>query len=168
MNHFHLLRPSKSCLIVAGALCAHGEVFPATLVVAPSPKVAWSTLDGGGGTSRAGRFVLTGTIGQPDAAPVATGGRFRLAGGFWPALGAVQTPGAPFLNIERLQEGGLRLFWLRTTSQWILESTPTLGGLEPPAWNPVPFLPQSDATHEFVVIEAVADAAYFRLAQRVP
>jgi len=43
-----------------------------------------STIDGGGGVSSGGDFVLTGTIGQFDADPnVASGGNFKLAGGFW-------------------------------------------------------------------------------------
>jgi hypothetical protein len=43
----------------------------------------WSTIDGGGGTSRGGQYVLTGTIGQPDAGYSAAGG-YELLGGFWP------------------------------------------------------------------------------------
>ena len=31
--------------------------------------LAWSTTDGGGGTSSNGGYTLAGTIGQPDAAP---------------------------------------------------------------------------------------------------
>jgi len=43
----------------------------------------WSTIDGGGGTSRGGQYVLTGTIGQPDASYSGAGG-YELLGGFWP------------------------------------------------------------------------------------
>jgi len=43
----------------------------------------WSTIDGGGGTSRGGQYVLTGTIGQPDA-DWRSAGNFELLGGFWP------------------------------------------------------------------------------------
>ena len=42
-----------------------------------------STIDGGGGTSSGGGYVLRATIGQPDAG-VASNGAFVLAGGFWP------------------------------------------------------------------------------------
>ncbi len=43
-----------------------------------------STIDGGGGTSSGGDFVLSGTIGQPDASvETSRGGDFALAGGFW-------------------------------------------------------------------------------------
>ena len=43
----------------------------------------WSTIDGGGGTSRGGQYVLTGTIGQPDA-EWSKAGSYELLGGFWP------------------------------------------------------------------------------------
>jgi hypothetical protein len=43
----------------------------------------WSTIDGGGGTSSGGQFVLTGTIGQPDA-DYSAGDSYELLGGFWP------------------------------------------------------------------------------------
>ena len=44
--------------------------------------LTWFTVDGGGGTSSGGGFVLSGTIGQPDAGDLA-GGDFVLSGGFW-------------------------------------------------------------------------------------
>ena len=46
-------------------------------------SITWSTIDGGGGRSTGGSFVLTGTIGQPDAA-YSAGGDYELLGGFWP------------------------------------------------------------------------------------
>ncbi len=42
-----------------------------------------STIDGGGGTSSGGAYVLNGTIAQPDAGWMA-GGDYELLGGFWP------------------------------------------------------------------------------------
>lgn len=41
-----------------------------------------ATLDGGGGQSAGGNFVLHATIGQPDAGRL-QGGSFELQGGFW-------------------------------------------------------------------------------------
>ena len=43
----------------------------------------WYTIDGGGGTSSGGPYVLSGTIGQPDAA-WSSGGNYEILGGFWP------------------------------------------------------------------------------------
>ncbi|MBL0869829.1 MAG: hypothetical protein IBJ18_04555 [Phycisphaerales bacterium] len=50
------------------------------------PSITWYTIDGGGGTSTGGTFVLSGTIGQPDAGTL-SGGTFTLRGGFWPGVG---------------------------------------------------------------------------------
>jgi hypothetical protein len=57
--------------------------------------IEWSTIDGGGGQSTGGQYVLMGTIGQPDAA-YSAGGPYELLGGFW--------PGGPlcFVNFEHL------------------------------------------------------------------
>jgi len=44
--------------------------------------LTWFTVDGGGGTSSGGDFVLRGTIGQPDAGNL-SGGDFTLRGGYW-------------------------------------------------------------------------------------
>ena len=46
-------------------------------------ELDWYTIDGGGGTSSGGAFTLSGTIGQPDAGVVMSGGNFTLTGGFW-------------------------------------------------------------------------------------
>ena len=66
--------------------CASGQSY----------SVDWFTVDGGGGTSTAAVYAVTGTIGQPDAAwPVdqngfavqSTGGSiYTLVGGFWSVL----------------------------------------------------------------------------------
>lgn len=45
-------------------------------------ELSWSTIDGGGGMSRGGQYVLAGTIGQPDTA-YSTGGQYEVLGGFW-------------------------------------------------------------------------------------
>ncbi len=43
----------------------------------------WSTIDGGGGVTSGGTYIVSGTIGQPDAA-YSAGGDYELLGGFWP------------------------------------------------------------------------------------
>jgi hypothetical protein len=40
-------------------------------------------VDGGGGRSETGDYVLIGTVGQADAGEM-SGGDFTLYGGFWP------------------------------------------------------------------------------------
>jgi hypothetical protein len=46
-------------------------------------RIVWSTIDGGGGRSAGGQYVLTGTIGQSDAG-YSFSNRYELLGGFWP------------------------------------------------------------------------------------
>lgn len=47
-------------------------------------EMDWHTVDGGGGASAGGVFVLNGTAGQPEATGQAlSGGAFSLSGGFW-------------------------------------------------------------------------------------
>jgi hypothetical protein len=58
---------------------------------AGSYEIVWSTIDGGGGTNAGGQYVLTGTIGQPDA-DYSAGGNYELLGGFW--------PGGPFCFVD--------------------------------------------------------------------
>lgn len=66
--------------------------------------LSWHTIDGGGGMfSTGGAFELSGTIGQPDAGPGATGmsgGTFELVGGFWNPIIAIPCPGD--LNGDRI------------------------------------------------------------------
>ncbi len=45
--------------------------------------LTWSTIDGGGGRSSGGAYVVEGTIGQPDTG-LMSGGSYILSGGFWP------------------------------------------------------------------------------------
>ena len=53
--------------------------------------LSWHTVDGGGETpSAGGGYSLSGTIGQPDCG-TATGGSFRLTGGFWHSHAAALT-----------------------------------------------------------------------------
>ncbi len=46
-------------------------------------ELSWRTIDGGGGTSMGGTYIVRGTIGQPDAG-VMSGGDYEFLGGFWP------------------------------------------------------------------------------------
>ena len=58
-------------------------VFTGGIVaLAESYDLSWRTIDGGGDTSIGGEYVLSGTIGQPDAGVMA-GGEFVIVGGFW-------------------------------------------------------------------------------------
>lgn len=73
-----------SVLGIAGGAAAGG----------PNYDLSWYSVDGGGGTSTGGDFVLAGVIGQPDAGTI-TGGDFVLAGGFLAGGAAGGAPPCP-------------------------------------------------------------------------
>ncbi len=79
MKRPNILAYLGSILLCAGAaaLAPDGGSF----------DLSWHSMDGGGGTSNSRAFALSGTIGQPDAGVVMTGGDFALTGGFWAAPG---------------------------------------------------------------------------------
>ena len=68
-------------------------------------EIRWSTIDGGGGTSSGGQYLVRGTIGQHDAA-YSQGRQYELLGGFW--------PGEPmcFINFEHFAR--FAEYWLET------------------------------------------------------
>jgi len=82
------------CVVVAFASVAFGDY-----------KIVWSTVDGGGGTSSGGQYVLTGTIGQPDAAYSASG-NYELLGGFW--------PGGPLCFVDFPDFARFAEYWLQS------------------------------------------------------
>jgi uncharacterized repeat protein (TIGR01451 family) len=57
--------------------------LPAADAAAQPYDVSWWTVDGGGGTSSGGPYVLTGTAGQPDAGGPFAGSPYGLHSGFW-------------------------------------------------------------------------------------
>ncbi len=69
--------------------------------------LSWSTIGGGGGRSVGGQYVLTGTIGQPDAG-VMTGGDYEMLGGFW--------PGEPLCFVDFRHFARFAEYWLETGS----------------------------------------------------
>jgi hypothetical protein len=78
------------------ALCA---VLPQALSAQSTGGIYTLTrhaIDNGGGYSAGGAFELSYTIGQPDAAPVLSGGGFVLQPGFWGGYAALPTNPANF------------------------------------------------------------------------
>lgn len=95
MNRTSNVRSERSGrdLIVGAVLAALVSVC--ALAGPPLFTIDWSTIDGGGGTSVGDTFVLSGTIGQPDAGEMA-GGDFTLVGGWWSSVAApVPRPPCP-------------------------------------------------------------------------
>jgi hypothetical protein len=77
--HFHRTSRYAAALVLAVT----------ALVMANDFDLSWWTVDGGGDVwTTGGNFELSGTIGQPDAGVVMTGGGYELVGGFWPGAPA--------------------------------------------------------------------------------
>lgn len=78
------------------SLIAVGLATIGSPALADAYALDWWTIDGGGttGTVGAGGYVLSGSIGQPDASGPITGGPYQVQGGFWAAR-AQGTSGAP-------------------------------------------------------------------------
>jgi hypothetical protein len=79
-------------------------IFPS--LAFPDYKISWHTIDGGGGTSSGGQYVVTGTIGQPDAgyhdeAP------YELLGGFW--------VGGPLCIVDLEDFAQFAAYWLEVS-----------------------------------------------------
>lgn len=119
----------------------------------------WNTVDGGGGASSGGRFAVTGTIGQPDAGTLAAG-NIALEGGFWSIASLVQSPGTPLLGIERLG-GGVRVFWPRPATSFVLEWSSALG--TGAVWAQVPFPYTTNATEISQSVPSPAGNRFYRL-----
>jgi hypothetical protein len=66
---------------------------------AQSYTIDWHKVAGGGGTSTGATYQVSGTIGQPDAGGLMTGGNYSLTGGFWSLVSVVQTAGLPNLTV---------------------------------------------------------------------
>lgn len=79
---------AKIVILLIPAAAAAGSVLAAT------QDLSWHTIDGGGTmVSAGGKFSVSGTIGQPDAGFVMSGGAFQLTGGFWAAMNAPAATG---------------------------------------------------------------------------
>jgi len=139
-----LLLPSAFCL------CAQAQY-----------SLDWTTIDGGGGTSTGGVYSVTGTIGQPDAGAM-SGGPFTLQGGFWGAIAAVQTPGAPLLKIAlNPQLSTLSVSWPSPSSGWTLQQNTTSVGSQ--NWSNVTATIQDDGTSKILIVNPPTGNRFYRL-----
>jgi len=130
---------------------------------AQSYSIDWFTVDGGGGTSAGGAYSVRGTVGQPDAGPVLSGGSFAVTGGFWALVEVIQTPGAPLLKIRR--EGpNVVISWPNPSTGFILQQTTQLDS--PPiamVWTDVALVPTENGLEKSVTTPSSPGHRFFRL-----
>ena len=110
------LIPTITVAALSLAVAAHGQF-----------SIPWFAMDGGGGTSAGGTFTLSGTVGQPEAAPMLAGGAFTLEPGFWSSVTVQQMPGAPTLKIQLVANGLAVISWPATVAGFVLEETAAAG-----------------------------------------
>jgi len=93
---------SALCLLnTAFCLCVHAQTF----------NVDWYAVDGGGGTCSGSNFVVTATIGEPDADRI-RGNTFTVDGGFWSPFAPPPAPvGIPVLRIALVSSSSVVVAW---------------------------------------------------------
>ena len=129
-------------------------------VSAQNYSIDWHTIDGGGGTSTGGVYVVTGTIGQPDAGRM-TGGNFTIEGGFWGILSAVQLPGAPLLSITHTPSNTVAVSWPSPSAGFNLQVN--TNGLGTVNWSNVVALPFDDGTTKTLIVNPPTGNRFYRL-----
>ena len=74
----------KSTLQISTRMLAALALLFAATALADEFSLDWYSIDGGGDMwGYGGDYEWSGTVGQPDAGVVMTGGGFELTGGFW-------------------------------------------------------------------------------------
>jgi hypothetical protein len=101
--------------VAIAALCVAGGAAPEALW-GQELDASWGTVDGGGGDSTGGVYLVRGTAGQPDAGVPLVADQLALEGGFWP--GAAELP-----SVQIFADG----FESGSTSAWAA-TVPLLGG----------------------------------------
>lgn len=122
--------------------------------------VDWYKVAGGGGTSSNGQYVVSGTVGQPDAGSM-SGGNYSVTGGFW-AVTAVQTPGAPVLTVRRTGSGGVIISWPSGSTGFILQQNANTGTTN---WSNFIGSTNDDGTNKSITIGSPSGNEFFRLAK---
>ncbi|MDR3457652.1 MAG: hypothetical protein P4N60_09415 [Verrucomicrobiae bacterium] len=128
---------------------------------AQSYTIDWYKVAGGGGTSTGGTYTVSGTIGQPDASGVMSGGNYAVTGGFWALINVVQTPGLPNLIIVPNGPNSVKILWPNTGSYTLQQN----GTLTSPSWTTSGFSMTNGFGTNFVTITPPVGNLFFRLKQ---
>jgi hypothetical protein len=122
-------------------------------------SIDWYKISGGGGTSTGGLYSMSGTIGQPDAGGPMSAGNFSLTGGFW-SLYAVQTPGAPMLNIKLTTTNTAMVYWSSPSTGYNLQVSTNLATSN---WVAPAETVHDNGTIKYIIVNPPADKKFYRL-----
>jgi len=121
--------------ILNSFIIAIGLLFLTAGAWAQSYSVDWHTVAGGGGTSTAGVYSVSSTIGQHQAGTSMTGGGYDLAGGFWALFATPPTTSSPStLNIFLTETNTVVIAWSATSSGGTVQQATDLGS---GTWSPL-------------------------------
>jgi hypothetical protein len=124
-------------------------------------SIDWYSIGGGGGTSTAGVYSVSGTIGQPTAGMM-SGGAYSLTGGFWAIISAVQTPGSPLLSVFVTRTNTVFVSWPSPSTGFVLQQNPNAAGTN---WVNVSQTPVDNGTVKSVLVNPPVGNLFFRLKQ---
>lgn len=159
------MNSQPSCLDkAAGELLAILALALPVGLQAQTPQLQSLTGANGGGTSTAGIYTLTGTIGQPNVARLHSRD-FTLDGGSWSIIAAIQEPGAPTLAVRQTETNTVVVSWSIAWPGFYLEETP-----DPihPTWTkvavePIELVVAKDKTEKQVVLPRPEGNRFFHL-----
>jgi hypothetical protein len=114
-------------------------------------------INGGGGTSTAGRYSVAGAIGDYESSLPMIGDSYRLESGFGLPL---QTPGGPMLFITRSSNNAL-LFWSANRSDYLLQHNTRVNITN--GWSELPFTPVSVNGFYYVTNVIAPGSDFYRL-----
>jgi hypothetical protein len=136
--------------LAGGALAVHAQTY----------SIDWYTVAGGGGTSMAGVYSVTGTIGQHDAAGPMTCGNYSLTSGHWSLVAVSQSPGTPKLTIWR-SGNSVTISWPSPSTGFVLQQNANVAN--PNGWSAFGGTVSDNGTIRSVTINAPAGNLFFRL-----
>ena len=125
-------------------------------------SIEWSSIDGGGGASAGGNYSVSGTIGQTDCGTTLSGGGYTVDGGFWSMLSALQSPGAPLLEIRLTSTNTVAISWPSPFTGFALYENMDLNSAH---WTLVEELIEDDGTRKTVIIDPPGGNRLYRLLQ---
>lgn len=145
--------------------CLGLALLVASNLLAQPFSVPSYSIAGGGGTSSAGRYSVTGTLGPFDAGTL-TGGSFRLSGGFWGEELARLEPPRPRLTIAWASHDRVLIAWPAWAVGWTLErNSDVIGGPYPWVAMPLPYQTNNGVISTYFTNVSISLNQFFRLRQ---